>query len=160
MLLLLQTIVNVLLLTNSVSFSILNLSASERSNKSNPTMYSETFAQLRSLSLMLADPERADRAMHDLLCSNIKLSRRVLTRNLLRNLMHLGVGTNEVENYVEKMCKNNVRKGRNARLVKECMRSKVSDAEYDEHQIRKEFVSIEKAGRRNTVYCKDFLKTF
>ena len=37
MLLLLQTIVNVLLLTNSVSCSVLSFSASKRSDKSNPT---------------------------------------------------------------------------------------------------------------------------
>ena len=61
----------------------------KRSNKPASTMSSETFAQLRSMSLHLPDPVRADRAMHALLCSNIKLSRRVLTRNVLKSIMKL-----------------------------------------------------------------------
>ena len=36
------------------------------------TMLSQTFAQIRNLSNQLPDPNKADRAMHQLLCTNIK----------------------------------------------------------------------------------------
>ena len=103
-------------------------------------MLRETFAQITYLSQHLPDPARADRAMHGLLCANLKLARRTLTKNILKKLMWLGVGTNDVEKYVEKVCKQNVRKARNSKLIRDTMRTKVADAEYVEKQSRKEFV--------------------
>ena len=128
-LLMLLLLVVTLLVTN-FSFS----SASLRSKSSNCIMFSETLARIKSFP----DPQRADRAMHKLMCTNIKLSRRVLTKNVLRRLMHLNVGTNEVEGYVAGLCKQNVRKERNHTLIRDCMRMKVHDSEYDERNIRKE----------------------
>ena len=64
--------------------------------------------------------------MHNLLVTNIKLSRRVLTRNLLKKMMHLNLGTNEVERFVLKVCRQNVRKGRNKMLIRDTMRTKVN----------------------------------
>ena len=60
--------------------------------------------------------QRGSRAMHDLLVNNIKLARKVLTRNLLKSLMDAGVGTNEVESAVNSVCRQNVRKVRNKTL--------------------------------------------
>ena len=59
--------------------------------------YRGTFAYLNVISLDLVDPGRGSRAMHDLLVNNVKLTRKVLTKNLLKSLMEAGVGTNEVE---------------------------------------------------------------
>ena len=65
------------------------------------TMLSQTFAQIRNLSNQLPDPIRADRAMHQLLCTNVKLTRKVLTKNLLKTMMKKNIGTNDVEKYVK-----------------------------------------------------------
>ena len=94
--------------------AILSSSASLRSSSSNPIMLGETFARIRTLSSHLPDPSWSDRAMHELLCMNIKLTRKVLTRNVLRRIMELNIGTNEVEKYASMLSKQNVRKVRNA----------------------------------------------
>ena len=52
----------------------------------------------------------------------------------------LGIGTNEVETFVEKMSKQNVRKGRNDKLIRSVMKDKLEDAEFDERCKRKDFV--------------------
>ena len=66
-------------------------------------MSSQTFALIRNLSYQLPDPPRADRAMHQLLCVNLKLTRKVLTKNLIRMIIKKDIGTNEVENFVRNM---------------------------------------------------------
>ena len=99
-----------------------------------------TFAHLRNISSLLEDPNRGSRAMHNLLCSNVKLTRKVLTKNLLRSLTGLSVGTNEVEIFATIVCKQNVRKGRNKKLIRSTMRFKLEDAELDEKSVRKKFV--------------------
>ena len=83
-------------------------SATERSKGTEETMIGETFARISRLSLDLADPRWSSRVMHDLLCDNLKLSRRVLTKNLLSRLADLGVGTNDVEEYTKNVMKQNV----------------------------------------------------
>ena len=65
-----------------------------------PTMFNQTLAQIRILSSQLPDPIRADRAMHQLLCANIKLTRKVPTKNLIRSIMKKNIGTNDVVKYV------------------------------------------------------------
>ena len=60
-------------------------------------MFCGTFAHLRNISLHLEDPNQGSRAMHNLLCNNVKLTRKVLTNNILRSLTQSSVRTNEVE---------------------------------------------------------------
>jgi hypothetical protein len=144
---------NIILVLFFISFSITSKfsSASSRSTKSEPIMFSETLARIRTISYDLPDPQRADRAMHSLICTNIKLTRRVLTRNLLRRLVRENVGTNEVEIYTARVCKQNVRKMRDVQLVRQAMCSKLRDAEYDEKMIRSEFVRTSVEYRRVTI---------
>ena len=78
--------------------------------------------------------------MHDLLVDNLKLAKRNLTKDLLSRLMFLGVGTNEVENYAQRVSRQNVRRGRNVRMVRDMMRNKLDDARFDERQVRRMFV--------------------
>ena len=117
-------------MNKNILFPILFLlSALRRSETlSSTNMSCLTFAQIRSLSLESPDPPRASWAMHALLCNNLKLTRRVLTKNLLTKLMHLNIGTNEVEKYAKVVCHQNVRKGRNNKLIREAMKHKVEDA--------------------------------
>ena len=75
-------------------------------------MMPQTFAHLHRLSFELTNPDKSSRAMHALLCSNMKLERKVLTKNLLRRMMTLRIGTNEVELFVNRISKQNVKKGR------------------------------------------------
>ena len=99
-----------------------------------------TFAQIRSLSSDSPNPARVSWAMHELLCSNMKLTRRVLTKNLLTKLMHMNCGTNEVERYAQIVSNQSVRKCRSNRIIKEAMKFKVQDAKFDEKQVRNHFV--------------------
>ena len=103
------------------------------------TMLSQTFAHIRNLSYQLPDQPRADRAMHQLLCTNMKLTRKVLTKNLIRTIMKRNIGTNEVEKYVGVECKQNVKKKRNVPMIRYTMKMKLDDAEFDENMIRKQF---------------------
>ena len=105
--------------------STLENCAKDRSRESTKTMLRETFAHIRVLSLQFPDPPRADRAMHKLICSNLKLSRRVLTRNLLRRLLNLSVGTNDVMKCASMIMRQNVRNHYDEKLIRDMMRSKV-----------------------------------
>ena len=70
-----------------------------------------------------------------LLCVNIKLTRKVLTKNVLKTILNKNVGTNDVEMYVRNICKHNVQKKRNIGMIKNAMKMKMMDAEYDEERL-------------------------
>ena len=103
------------------------------------TMLSQTFAQIRNLSNQLPDPIRADRAMHQLLCTNVKLTRKVLTKNLLKTVMKKNIATNDVMKYAKGVCKQNVKNTNLKAMIHYAMKMKVKDAEYDESITRKIF---------------------
>ena len=54
--------------------------------------------------------------------------------------MNRNVGTNDVEKYVKNVCKHNVQKKRNIGMIKNAMKMKLEDAEYDEKNVRKDFI--------------------
>ena len=54
---------------------------------------------------------------------------------------NLNCGTHEVEKYSQALCNQNVRKGRNDRLVSDVMKHNVDDSKFDEKEIRKQLVS-------------------
>ena len=76
--------------------------------------------------------------MHNVICSNVKLCKRVITKDLLNELYKHGIGTNEVEGCVNKLCKNMVNKMRNQIIVKVIMREKVKDAQIEIQSVRKQ----------------------
>ena len=76
--------------------------------------------------------------MHNYVCSSVKMCKRVLTRDLLNVLHRYGIGTNEVEECVGKLCKNMVHKQRGVSLVKAIMKAKLDDAECEVRCIRKQ----------------------
>ena len=63
-------------------------------------MFRQTLALIKQFSYVLPDPPRAERAMFNFIVCSFKLCRRVLTKNLLSELVKRGVGTNEVEKCV------------------------------------------------------------
>ena len=55
--------------------------------ETNPNiMLSQTFAQIRNLSNQLPDPAGADRAMHQLLCTNVKLKINILVLTKVQSI--------------------------------------------------------------------------
>ena len=90
-------------------------------------MSTETFAYLDYLSFDMQNPVLGSKAMHTFLCNNIKLNRRVLTKDLLKKLVALGIGTNDVEKYAARMSNQNDRKGRNSKQIRDTMKSKLPD---------------------------------
>ena len=62
----------------------------------------------------------------------------------------LGVGTHEVEKYAVGVCRQNFRKGRNTKLVKEMLQHKIEDAEYVEKCARKDFVRCPVESQKST----------
>ena len=123
-----------------LSLMIVNISVLTKDKHTKTTMLSQTFAHIRILSFQLPDQPRADRAMHQLLCTNVKLTRKVLTKNLIRTILRRNIGTNEVERYVRVVCKQNVRKKRNVGMIRNAMKMKLEDAEYDEKITRELFI--------------------
>ena len=140
-----------MLLRKILLFLVL-FSANKRSRIQNPTMSSPTFAHIHNLSLDLQNLAQGSRAMHTFLCKNIKLARKVLTRDLLSKLVVIGVGTNEVENCVKEMSKQNVKPGTNMKLVRDIMRNKLEDATYDERRMRRQFL------KRKIEYQRSLMK--
>ena len=86
-------------------------------------VHRQTLAQIQDISRLSADPMRAERAMHNVLCSNVKMCKRVMTKDLLNDLYKHGIGTNEVEGCVEKLCKNMIYRCRNQNIIKAIMKA-------------------------------------
>ena len=66
-----------------IFFFFFIFSATERQDHPTHKMSSQAFAHLHHISLDLQDPSMGSRAMHDLLISNLKLTKRNLTVDLL-----------------------------------------------------------------------------
>ena len=77
--------------------------------------------------------------MFSLFTCSFKLCKRVLTKDLLCELVKCGVGTNEVEKCVENLSKSSVRRARNTRMIRFIMGDKLLDAKIEEKRMRKEY---------------------
>ena len=91
-----------------------------------------------------ADPEEAGRRMRQVYFTQVKLTKRQLTIDLLRKLYERGVGTNEVEQLAKKVIKGELRK--NPDIVKYLLKLK----------MRKEakFASVDKVDKRKWTCIK------
>ena len=58
-------------------------------------IFNQTFAIIQRFSLETIDPIRSRLAMHNLLISNLKLTKNVATVNLLKRMLKLGLGTRD-----------------------------------------------------------------
>lgn len=65
--------------------------------------------------------------------------------------MGKNIGTNDVEKYVKVVCKQNVRKKRNVAMIRNAMKMKLDDAEYDEKMVRKQFTYYLNEYRKVTI---------
>ena len=88
----------------------------------------KAFATLKILSERTSHPRRVYLAMHKFLYSNIKLSKRVSTVNLLTRLKNAGLGTQEIE-----------RKNQDRMMVSQGMKVKIQDAEFEVRKVRGQF---------------------
>ena len=59
-------------------------------------MYRQTLAKIKNLSQLLPDPNRAEKAMYNVLSFSVKLCRRTLTRNVINSMIRNNVCTNDV----------------------------------------------------------------
>ena len=85
--------------------------------------------------------------MHNLLISNLKLTKNVATSNLLRKMLKLGIGTNEVELYSKICSSQSSRKTIDRSLVKFAMKKKVEDSEFVAKQARIKFLKCKNSTR-------------
>ena len=102
-------------------------------------MFRQSLALIKQFSYILPDPPRAERAMCDFLTCSFTLCKRVLTKELLSDLVKCGVGTNEVERCVEILSKSSMRKTRNIKMIKFIMNDKLLDSKIEEKRVRKEY---------------------
>ena len=102
-------------------------------------MFRQTLAHIKQLSHVSPNPHRAERAMFNCITCSFKLCKCVLKKELLSTLMRRGVGTNDVESCVEKVCMSNVRKKKDVTMIKFIMSRKLLDADIEERRVRKEY---------------------
>ena len=102
-------------------------------------MFRETLAQIQTISMLSPVPIRAVRAMLSRLLCNVKMCKRVLTRNLLDSLVKQRVGTKEVQRGVSKMYRNKKNMRRQHRTINIVMKDKLSDSEDEVKKARVEF---------------------
>ena len=101
-------------------------------------MFRITLALIQFLSNFSVDPQGAERAMFNYILCSFKLCKRVLTKELLSDLMKCGIGTNEVEGCVRNLNRCSVRKGRDTKMIRFIMSRKVIDARIEEGNVRRE----------------------
>ena len=70
----------------------------------------------------------------------------------------MSVGTNEFEIFSRVVCKQNVRIGRNKRLIRSTMKFKLEDAEFDEKGVRRKFIEDSKIEGYPPYYPSSFFK--
>ena len=111
-------------------------------------MFRETLAQIQTISMLSPVPVRAVRAMLSRLLCNVKMCKRVLTRNLLDSLVKQRVGTREVQRGVSKMYRNKKNMRRQHRTINIVMKDKLSDSEDEVKKARIEFEKVTEEYRR------------
>ena len=112
-------------------------------------MSSRSFALLNQLSHETQRPVEVGLAMHQYFCTNLKLTKRNLTVNLLKNLWKHKIGTNEAMIHAKNISKHFVRRNGFERNVQYIMREKILDAECEERYVRNNFFK----SKRNYYAC-------
>ena len=128
-------------------------------------MYRNTLAQIKTISQYLADPPRAERVMHNRLLSSVKLSKKVITRDLLSVLCKHKVGTNDVNRCVTVLCRNSENYKRRMKILYFLMKDKMDDADREVKRARnenlrmiKEYKKVIKEGEIVDLSFREILK--
>ena len=128
-------------------------------------MYRNTLAQIKTISQYLADPPRAERVMHNRLLSSVKLSKKVITRDLLSVLCKHKVGTNDVNRCVTVLCRNSENYKRRLKILYFLMKDKMDDADREVKRARnenlrmiKEYKKVIKEGEIVDLSFREILK--
>ena len=77
--------------------------------------------------------------MHNLLYCNVKMCKKVLTKDLVNRMHRCKIGTKDVLCYVSKICKNSKNKHRESILKDILMKEKLEDTKYEVRMARREF---------------------
>ena len=102
-------------------------------------MYRQTLAQIKNISMYLPDPNRAEKAMHNLLSCSVKLCKKVLTKDLISRMFRCGMTTKDIDSFVPKFCRskhNNNKRIHNLKRI--LMKDKLEDTEYELRLARRE----------------------
>ena len=102
-------------------------------------MFRETLAQIKTISYLSPVPIRAERAMLSRLFCDVKMCKKVLTRNLLDRLVSKRIGTREVQKGVSKMYRNKKNMRRQHRTVNIIMKDKLIDSEEEVKKAKTDF---------------------
>ncbi len=111
-------------------------------------MSRETLAQMRILSNFSPDPNRAERAMIYRLFCNVKLCKKIITKDLLKSLCKHRTGTNEVIECVRKLCRNGSERRIN-KMVCTIMKDKLKDSENEVRIARNDYKKATEEYRRH-----------
>ncbi len=111
-------------------------------------MFRETLAQIKTISYFSPVPQRAERAMLSRLLCNVKMCKKVLTRNLLGSLVKQRIGTREVKQAVSKLYKNSRNIRRQYRTINIIMKDKYNDSEEEARKARIDFEKATKDYRK------------
>ena len=111
-------------------------------------MSRETLAQIKLFSNFSPDPIRAERAMTRRLFCNVKLCKKVITRDLLKSLSKHRTGTSEVIECVRKLCRNGSDKRIN-KMVCTIMKDKLRDSENEARRAKNEYKKATEEYRRH-----------
>ena len=102
-------------------------------------MFRETLAQIKTISYLSPVPVRAERAMLSRLFCDVKMCKKVLTRNLLDRLVSKRIGTREVQKGVSRMYRNKKNMRRQHRTVNIIMKDKLIDSEDEVKKAKTDF---------------------
>ena len=102
-------------------------------------MFRETLAQIKTISYFSPVPIRAERAMMYRLMSNVKLCRKILTRNLLDTLVKYKIGTREVDQIVKRIYRNKINWKKQLKMTTLIMREKLDDSRFEAKRAREEY---------------------
>ena len=119
----------------------------KKTNKHTYTMYRETLAQIKNLSYLSPDPQRAERAMLSRLSCNVKLCRKNLTRNMLSTLCKYKYCTRDVEQCIHKLYKGRDHKRIN-KVISFIMKDKMEDSEKEVRKAKSEYSMATEEYRR------------
>ena len=105
-------------------------------------MSRQTQAKIKLLSAILPDPNRAEKAMFNLLLCSIKLCKKTLARNVINMMIRNSLCTNDVQKCVKTLCqRNNVTFVRRSNKIRKfLMADKLQDTENERRCANREFI--------------------
>ena len=110
---------------------------------------------IHQLSRLCPNPQKALSLSKGVVELNMKLAKRTLRKDLLKNLQKRSLGTKDAEQVEIKLRRENTNGKRDAEIIKHIMNKKIKDAEKDENIIRREFKNTKKLVNNEVKYISE-----